>query len=43
MKYRKKPIVIEAEQWFQDKDVDGVQYRYDSRCQNCDYYYLLTL
>lgn len=25
MKYRKKPIVIEAEQWFSDKEIDGVQ------------------
>lgn len=23
-KYRKKPIVIEAEQWFPDKDIEGV-------------------
>lgn len=25
-KYRKKPIIIEAEQWFPDKTVDGVIY-----------------
>ncbi len=24
-KYRKKPVVIEAEQWFPDKTVDGVK------------------
>lgn len=24
MKYRKKPVVVEAEQWFPGKDVDGV-------------------
>src|SRR3990167_4449943 len=24
MKYRKKPIVIEAEQWFPGKEIDGV-------------------
>jgi hypothetical protein len=24
MKYRKKPVVIEAEQWFEDKQIDGV-------------------
>lgn len=24
MKYRKKPIVVEAEQWFPDKNVPGV-------------------
>ena len=23
-KYRKKPVVVEAEQWFPGKDVDGV-------------------
>lgn len=26
MKYRKRPIVIEAEQWFPCKNVDGVSY-----------------
>ena len=26
MKYRKKPIVIEAEQWFPGKDIKGVIY-----------------
>lgn len=25
MKYRKKPIVIEAEQWFPGKEIDGVE------------------
>lgn len=24
MKFRKKPVVIEAEQWFPGKDIDGV-------------------
>lgn len=26
MKFRKKPVVIEAEQWFYGKEVDGVIY-----------------
>jgi len=26
MKYRKKPVVIEAEQWFPNKDVKGVRF-----------------
>ena len=26
-KYRKKPVVIDAEQWFLDKDVEGVEYK----------------
>ncbi len=25
MKYRKKPIVIEAEQWFSGKEIEGVE------------------
>ena len=25
-KWRKKPVVIEAEQWFPNKDIDGVCY-----------------
>lgn len=24
MKFRKKPIVVEAEQWFPEKDIEGV-------------------
>lgn len=26
-KYRKKPIVVEAEQWFLGKEVEGVKYK----------------
>ena len=26
MKYRKKPVVVEVEQWFPDKEVAGVIY-----------------
>jgi hypothetical protein len=29
-KYRKKPIVIEAEQWFPDKNIEGVEEEYGS-------------
>jgi hypothetical protein len=25
MKFRKKPIIIEAEQWFHGKEIDGVE------------------
>lgn len=25
MKFRKKPIIIEAEQWFPEKEIEGVQ------------------
>jgi len=31
-KYRKKPIVIEAEQWFPGKDIKGV---FDARFDDC--------
>lgn len=26
-KYRKKPIIVEAEQWFYGKEIDGVIYK----------------
>lgn len=29
--YRKKPIIIEAEQWFPDKEIEGVTRDYFSR------------
>lgn len=29
MKFRKKPVVIEAEQWWPDKEINGVRIIYD--------------
>jgi len=43
VKYRKKPIVIEAEQWFPGKKIDSVLYRYDTRYDDDDNYYINTL
>lgn len=37
-KYRKKPIVVEAEQWFPDKPVEGVifpAFQQDKSLANC--------
>jgi len=42
MKFRKKPVVIEATQWFKDGDhpavvwpIPGVSKKADGRCENC--------
>jgi hypothetical protein len=34
MKFRKKPIIIEAEQWFPGKSIDGVITEYDETLDN---------
>lgn len=34
-KYRKKPVVVEAEQWFPGKAIEGVHLAY--LCKNCGY------
>lgn len=36
MKFRKKPVVIEAEQWFRDINIDGVKYN-KNKAYNLDY------
>jgi hypothetical protein len=43
MKFRKKPIVIDAEQWFPGKEIDGVQVRNCEAVYSRDrkYYYVV--
>lgn len=40
MKFRKKPLVIEAEQWFWGKEVEGVHWGFD---RNGRHAYINTL
>jgi hypothetical protein len=43
MKFRKKPIVVEAEQWFPGKKIDGVVCNWDNNPMASDLYYIETL
>lgn len=43
MKFRKKPIIIEAEQWFSNKKIEGVEYEYDTTYDNSYRYFIRTL
>ena len=43
MKYRKKPVVIEAEQWFPGKPMPGVYFRVDDDTASMSSGYINTL
>ena len=44
MKYRKKPLIVEAEQWFPKKKIEGVYTKIsDKLCLEFDKAYIYTL
>lgn len=45
MKYRKKPIIIEAEQWFPGSKIEGVESEMVGTCTECPVkkFYIKTL
>jgi len=42
MKYRRKPVVVEAEQWFKGKNIDGVVCNPIGNPMVPDFYYVKT-